>query len=232
MTHRLKLTSKELTLYINFLKRIKAVGNDFLIKGDMWIPCIKTESNSPGVHIGRDPILTGLYENEDTEYKRYTCSHLSETVDSLKNDMPKGKKTDIFIEVSETEISLHVNDVTWVIVSEYIEGTEDFCPEYSMFEDIIEKHNWSCFMEDTLQNLNDYHPVSVIGKVDGTDETTTIRLAKNLFKLSGVKKKKIDYSGEYSIKNTSLFDETVASLTIHMMYPNIECVHLYYIRKY
>lgn len=211
---------------------MKSVGNDFLIKGDIWTPSIRNESNTPGIHIGRDPVLYGLYRDEGMGYTRYTCSHLEDTVLSLKDDMPKGKKQGISIEITESEILLTVNDVQWVIASKYIESTDDFCPEYSMFDDILKNNSWSRFLTDTLQQLNDYHPVSVIGKVDGTDETTTVRLAKNLFKLSGVKKKNIDFSGEYSLKNTELFDKTVASLIIHMTYPNIECAHLYYIRKY
>ena len=233
MTHRLTLTSKELTLYINFLKRLKSIGNDFLIKGDIWTPSIKTVSNSPGTHISRDPILTKIYSSEeDIQYTRYTCSNLDCTIESLKTDMPKGKKQGIAVEMTEQEISLYVNDTQWVIASKYLDSTEDFCPQYSMFGDIIKEHNWSSFLKDTLQCINDYHPVSIIGKVDGTDEKTTIRLAKNLFKLSGVKKKSIDYCGEYSVTDTKEFDETVAKLTLHMIYPNIECAHIYYIRKY
>lgn len=232
MIHRLTLKSKELTLYINFLKRIKSVGNDFLIKGDIWIPSIKTDSNSPGLHIGRDPILTKLYSNKDIVYSKYTCSHLDCTIESLKTDMPKGKKQLMFVEITEQEISLNVNDIKWVIASKYVDNTEDFCPQYSMFDDILKSHNWSSFLNETLQSMNDYHPVSIIGTVNGTDEKTTVRLAKNLFKLSGVKKKIIDYRGEYSLNDTNEFDETVAKLILHMVYPNIECVHMYYIRKY
>ena len=232
MTHKLTLTSKELTLYINFLKRLKNIGSDFLIKGDIWTPSVKTESNTPGIHMGRDPILSKLYSSTDIQYTKYTCSHLDCTVDTLKTDMPKGKKQCIFIEITEKEISLYVNDVQWVIASKYLEGTNDFCPQYSMFDDILANHNWSSFLTDTLQRMNDYHPVSIIGNIDGTDERTTVRLAKNLFKLSGVKKKIIDYCGEYMLSNTDTFDETVAQLTLHMIYPNIECAHIYYIRKY
>ena len=230
---KLPLTSKELTGYISFLKRLNSIGNDFLIKGDIWLPCIKNEKNTPGTHIGRDPILTKLYNTDDMVYSKYTCSHLEDTLNSLKNDMPKGRKTSRTLEITDTEISIQINDdIQWVIASKYIESTDDFCPEWSMFNDILQNRLWSELSNETLQNINDYHPVSIFGRIADTEEITKIRLAKNLFKLSGVRKRVVDFSGEYSLKNTSLFDETVADLAIHMNYPAIECVHLYYIRKY
>lgn len=233
MSQIIKLKTKELTSYISFLKRISAIGDDFLVKGDMWIPSIKSESNTPGTHIGKDPMLNRIYKSDQNfEYTKFTCSRLKDTLTSLSEDMPKGRDRDIFLEVNNTELIIHVNDVQWVVASKYIEDTLDMFPNYNMFDELITSYNWTSFEPSILEQINNYCPASLRTYVDGTDEMTTVRLAKNLFKLSGVRKKKLDYTGEFSVVNTPLFDNTVANLVIHMVYPNIECIHSYYIRKY
>ena len=227
------LSSKELTAYIDFLKRMKDLGSDFLVKGNMWIPSVKTDSNSPGLHIGKDVMLSEYYDTPDAQYRKYTCSHLVETIESLKTI--KGRKTSIIFEATESEISLYVNDCQWVIASAFLEDTVDFCPDFTMFEDILEKYSgWTELQYGILDALINGHPVTVIGTIEGTNETTAVRLAKKLMKLRGNGCRKVDHTGEYTLINadSTVFDETIARLIIHMKYTKIECINMYYIRKY
>lgn len=227
------LSSKELTAYIDFLKRMKELGNDFLIKGNMWIPSIKTSSNTPGLHIGRDVMLSNYYESPEYGYRKYTCSHLEETIESLKT--LKGRRTDIMFEMTDSEMSLYVNGCQWVVASQYLEDTVDFCPSFSMFEDILDKYScWTEISYDTLDALIAGHPVTIKGTVEDSGEETSVRLAKKLMKLRGVGCRKVDHTGEYTLINaeSDMFDNTIAKLIIHMKYTKIECINMYYLRKY
>lgn len=224
------LKSKQLSNYISFLKKLKSVGTDFLVKGDMWIPSIK---EIPGVHVGRDPMLSEYYELSESKYIKYTCSHLKETLRELDNI--KGRKTYIAFEMTETELSIYVNNDQFVIASKYVEETDDFCPRYDYFNSIISAFSsWHSFNNNTLQALLDSHPVTITGVIEETGETTAIRLSKRLMKLRGDQCRKLDHSGEYVIssKTDFDFDDSVCRLIMHFKYQNIECVNIYHLRKY
>ena len=232
--YRLGLSSKMLTSYVDFLKRMKLLGDDFLVKEDMWIPCIKTENNSPGIHIGKDP----MYDIQGWDKqgnvigirRNYRCSNLSDTIKSICS--VKGRKTDIILEYTDNELSLYINDTQWVIASKRTSDTVDMCPEYNTFQDILSKDSeWYEIEKSTLEAIQVGHPVTIIGKITGCDETTPIRLARSLLPLTGVVRS-VEYTGEYTLVQSTKFDSTVADLCVHMVYPKIECAHIYYIRKY
>ena len=230
-----ELKSKELTSYIDFLKRMKELGSSFLVKGDVWVPSEKNDKNTPGIHIGKDPLLHEYYTQEaNSVYTKFTCCRLEDTLASIAE--VKGRKTLILLEITQDELSLYINDTQWVIASKFIaETTPDLCPEINDFDSYISSYdNWYDFSDETLQALIDSHPVTVYGTIDGTDEKTPVRLAKKLMKLRGVGCRKLDHSGQYTITKSdqSVFDDSVCKLIMHMKYTKIECINIYYIRKY
>lgn len=219
-----ELRSKELTSYTDFLKRMKTLGDNFLVKGDMWIPSVKEPCNTPGIHIGQDPILKKCLEH----HVKLTCSHLSDTIAEFPT---KGKKTDMYFELTNKELSLYINGDQYVIASEYLPETEDFCPEFDDFGSIQNvSSKWYAFTDSTLQALINGSSITISGTLN--DETIPIRLAKKSMKLRGVQCRKLDHHGEYTLVETNLFDDSVCELIIHMVYSKIECVNIYYIRKY
>lgn len=224
-----ELKSKQLTNYVDFLKRLKDLGNEFLIKGDMWIPSTKEIA---GIHIGRDPMLYEYYTSPTSVYTKYTCTHLNET---LSNMVTTGRKHHILFEITDTELSLYINDTQWVIASKYKDATTDFCPDYDYFDSVLFAYkNWYTLQDETLQALVDGHPVTLNGIISETNETTCVRLTKKIMKLRGNQCRKVDHTGEYTLSNKTdgSYDHTVCKLIIHMNYQKIECINIYHIRKY
>lgn len=227
-----QLASKELKEYVEFLIKIKTLGDDFLVKGNMWLPSIKSNSNRPGIHIGRDPLLSEYHNQPDSICPIYTCSHLSQTLHDITEI--KGKKTNILFELTEDELSIYVNDTQYVIASKYIPGTEDIYPEQNYFEDILGSvENWYEMGQEVLEDLLLGHPVKMKGVISGTNETTFIRLAKKVLKLRGMYRK-IDYGGAFAIDKIrdGSFDDTICKLLLHMKYQKVECLNILFIRKY
>lgn len=233
MDEVIELKSKGLTQYITFLKRLKSLGNDFLVKGNMWVPCIKTDNNFPGTHIGKDPLLSKICEMHNAYDIKFRCSQLEAILQDI--DTVKGKKYKILFSVCDNMIKLIVNDTEWVIASEWTKDTVDHCFKYSHFEDILTYYSgWETFTSESLQQIHEGHPVTIYGKMGSADHTSIvpIRLAKNRMKLRGTSTK-MDYTGEYVLAPpSSMFDDNVVQLIIHMKYKNIECINMYHIHVY
>ena len=232
--YQINLRSKELDGYKSFLSRLKSLGDNFLIKGNIWTPSIKTESNTPGIHVAKDPMLEKYYqETENPMYLKYTCSHLSDTLKEI--NQVRGRKNVIQVIISEEELILQINDTQWVIASKYKEDTVDFIPQFEYFKNILSiSSEWHELSIEILQNLIDGHPVSLVAKIANSDELSVIRLTRKLMKLRSDQCKTLDHKGQYTLISAAgdNFDETVCQIILHMEYKNIECINMYFVRKY
>lgn len=227
------LRSKDLDNYKSFLSRLKSLGDDFLIKGDMWAPSIRTSANSPGKHVSRDSILSEYYNSTDQPvYLKFTCSHLSDTYKCIMD--LKGRKHTIQIIISDDEIVLRINDDEFVVASKYNPQTVDYFPDYKYFDDVINVSNeWHNISDSILLALIDGHPVTFTGNITGTQERTRVRFTGRFMK-TGSRGKSLNYTSAYTLMNETgdMYDETICQFLIHTKYPVIESIDWYHIRKY
>ena len=137
--------------------------------------------------------------------------------------------------ISEEELILQINDTQWVIASKYKEDTVDFIPQFEYFKNILSiSSEWHELSIEILQNLIDGHPVSLVAKIANSDELSVIRLTRKLMKLRSDQCKTLDHKGQYTLISAAgdNFDETVCQIILHMEYKNIECINMYFVRKY
>ena len=207
--------AKTLANIVRFLKRAKLIGNDFLIKNDMWIPMTRGPESKPGTHILRD------LEFPVVEDKVFLIKDLRLVIRAFED--VEGKKGTIRLQSSYDGLSISLKDGA-VIIPIAVPTKEPFPIDVKDFHHYIEAFDgkWTDFSQSELETIK------MKGLIEITSEDgDLIRLAKGNFKLNGVEQAKnaIKYSGKYFASKSS--DGQMGNLFIWMDYEFFESVHHY-----
>jgi len=216
-----QLKKKQLDELIRVWKRAALLCNDYIIRGDIWIPAQRTAKSRPGRHILEGPPCSSRYANNI-----YLAKNLTPILKDLSER--KGLKQIVFYRDDRT-IGFDLNTGSVIVDIAHIDTSEQEFPcNWNSFDEIVKSMEWIPITTSQLEDIRDGN------RVELTDGMYHVVITRNHFKYSGVvsASREINYTASFSMQYPIIDELAPAMLYILVDYGFFRCCHTYAFMRY
>lgn len=201
---RLDYTVRQFNHLLDTFKKVRRLGESCIIYNDI----IKITERNPKL-VGKHFLENNIIELD----KPYKFSELSTIVSQL--DSIKGKKTELYLLVTDFGISITINDITVQLA--HISSLDEL-DELESYHDKTELHSWSIIPTTTVEEIRCNNCITI------SDSTHRVRIAKSLFPEFGTSRV-IKFKMQYRFESQD--NEEFSRLFIETIFDNIKILHRY-----